>query len=90
MEQEEFDALADMFGSKGWKHFIQTAVDLEDALTKGAVDSASTNEQWQYLRGQLHQLRSILGYENYIRQVWKQQEEDAVEFLIGTDDADTV
>lgn len=76
LEQRQYEDLVDMFASDGWKFFYKSAEDLEEALTKGAADSAVTNEQWQYLRGQLGQLRSILGYETFITSVWQQKLED--------------
>lgn len=77
MNEKDYEALVDMFASPGWKYFISGVTELEEALTRGAVDHATTNETWQYLRGQLGQLRSILGYENFVELAWKQQQEDA-------------
>lgn len=76
MEERQYEDLVDMFASDGWKFFIDSAKELEEALTQGAVDNASTNEQWQYLRGQLSQLRSILGYQSFITSVWEQKVQD--------------
>ena len=80
MEEKEFEELNDMFHSEGWKLFINNIEELEDVITKSAVDNAVSNDQWQYCRGQTHQLRSILGYENFITVSWeadqKAKEED--------------
>jgi len=85
MEQKEYEDLVNTFTSDGWKYFVKSVSELEDALTKGAPDGATTNEQWHYARGQIHQLRSIAGYENYIRASWDQmqanQKEDNVDFV---------
>lgn len=79
MEEKEYETLLDMFASEGWKLFIEGAKELEDAVVQNCVDIADTNEKWQYLRGEVHQLRRILGYEDYIRALWAQQEEDAAQ-----------
>lgn len=76
LDNEKYEKLVDMFASDGWKLFLEEAANLEDALTKGAVDAADSNDKWQYARGQIHQLRSILGYENFLTQLRKQEEED--------------
>jgi len=89
MEQKDFDILIDMFASDGWKFYVQSAADLEEAITKGAVDGAATNDQWQYLRGQTHQLRSILGYETYVRGALAQLEEDK-EYITENVDVDII
>lgn len=86
MEEKDFENLFDMFSTPGWKEFIKQAGELHEALTKGAVDNAIDNDQWQYLRGQLGQLRSIINYEDATRvayadfQVkWTEEENEAEE-----------
>jgi cell division septation protein DedD len=79
MNQEEYENLVDMFASKGWKQFISAVTDIEDALTRTSVDSAPQNDDWQYLRGQVHQMRSLIGYENFIKMSWEQQERDKID-----------
>jgi hypothetical protein len=90
MDEKDFEALVDMFATPGWKLFAEGAANLESALTKGAVDGAPQNDQWQFLRGQVYQLRSIIGYERYIREMQKQQEEDAALELFTEDDIDVL
>jgi hypothetical protein len=89
MEEKDYNALVDMFASDGWKYFIESAEELERAITNGAADSAVTNEQWQYCRGQLHQLRSILGYADFVNHAWKDQQENTLE-LIENPDVDLI
>ena len=67
MEEQEFDVFLDLFSHEGWKMFIEDMAKWEEAVTKGAVDSAISNDQWQYCRGQTHLMRWVLGYENAIR-----------------------
>lgn len=76
MTEQEFNTYSDMFATDGWKLFIKSVEELEDGLTKSAVNAAPANDQWQYLRGQLNQLRSIIGYENYIHVAYENQEQE--------------
>lgn len=76
MEEKVFEQLNDMFQHEGWKHFVETATELRETLEKGAPDYAVTNDQWQYTRGKIHQLNLIVGYEQYIKAVWEQKEND--------------
>lgn len=78
MEEKEYEDLVDLFATPGWRFFVKSTQDLKTALTEGAPDGALTNDQWQYARGQIHQLRAIGGYETYITALWKQQQEDAL------------
>jgi len=78
MEKDDYENLVDMFAHPGWRFFTEFLTELEDVITKSAVDNAISNDQWQYCRGQTHQLRSILGYENYVNLAWDEsQREDS-------------
>ena len=39
MTQDEFTNYEHLFGSDGWRQFIKSVGEIEDAITKGAVDS---------------------------------------------------
>ena len=80
-KEKEFEELVEMFKTKGWKRFIQDTKDYEKLIQESSVDNAVTNDQWQYCRGQLHQLRSFIGYEGYTVAIHEQLE---------AEDADTV
>ena len=80
-KEKEFEDLVEMFKTKGWKRFIQDTKDYEKMVLGASVDNAVTNDQWQYCRGQLHQLRSFIAYENLTMTIHEQQE---------AEDADTV
>ncbi len=88
MEQKDFDNLRDMFASDGWKFFIESTQQYHDAVVQGAADSAQTNDQWQYARGLIHQLRSILTYQDFMERAEKQIEEDAAMELFMPEDPD--
>jgi len=94
MDQKTFEDLIDMFTSDGWALFIKGTEELEQAIVKAAPDGAITNDQWQFARGQVQQLRSVLGYENYVRLGYEAQErqieEDSILDSLGDPDADTI
>lgn len=79
MEDKDFRALTDMFESDGWKIYQDEHTELEEFATKGAVDNAPDGDTWQYLRGRLHGLRAVIGYENYVRVSYQQQLDDQEE-----------
>lgn len=85
MEERVYESLVDMFASDGWKHFIEDAAELESVLTHGAVDAADSNEKWQHARGQIHQLRAILGYEDFITHSYTEQQKDKLADMVGND-----
>lgn len=70
MIEKDFDALDDMFGSDGWKLYVTQAEELTNSIVEAAPTGAVTNDQWQYARGQIAQLRATLGYENFVRVSW--------------------
>ena len=77
-EEKDFEDLVEMFKTNGWKKFIQDAKDYEKMVQESSVDNAVTGDQWQYCRGQLHQLRSFIAYEHLTMTIHEQQEaEDA-------------
>ena len=65
--EQAYESAVDMFATDGWKNFIEEVTNLESIVTNSAVDNALSNDQWQYCRGQVHQLRSIIGYEDFIK-----------------------
>ena len=83
LTQERYEQLEDMFTHPGWEIFVGDVAELEEALVQNAPDSAATNDQWQYARGMIRQLRSIIGYEDYIKLAYNesQREPDDVDSL---------
>jgi len=65
-QEKETEALVDMFATEGWKIFMASITEIEELSTKSAPDNAATNDQWQYARGMIHQLRKIMNYETFI------------------------
>jgi hypothetical protein len=74
MEEKDFEVLSEMFQSDGWEMFIDNLTELEETIMKVAPDNAVTGDQWQYCRGQVHQLRRIIGYKNFIELSWENQQ----------------
>jgi hypothetical protein len=74
MEEKEFEELSEMFQSDGWKSFTSNLTELEETIMKVAPDNAVTGDQWQYCRGQVHQLRRIIGYRDFIELSWENQQ----------------
>ena len=85
MEEKEIEALLDMFGSEGWKFFITSLEEVDQVLKETAVDNAVSNDQWQYCRGMIHQIRKITGYENVIK---LSLEQDKIEYQPLEEDPD--
>ncbi len=87
MQQKDFDNLFDMFGTEGWKFFTSSVQELHDAIVQAAADQADTNDKWQFCRGQVQQLRSILNYETVMREaersIHEQAEQEAQEIEGG-------
>ena len=84
MQEKDYEALCDMFTSEGWKLFMENITDLEQNVTQVAPDAADTNDKWQYARGKIHQLRNLMGFENFIKVSWEQSlpethEEDGID-----------
>jgi len=76
MKEEEYSNYVEAFNSDGWKQFMDIVVDNEKNLLLASVDGADTGDKWQYLRGQVSQLRGIMGFPNYIESVWQQSQQD--------------
>ena len=72
MTQEQYDMLVDLFAHPGYKFIIEGLDELKGSLQEAAVDNATTNDQWQFLRGQMAQMRSFIGYETFIHHMWKE------------------
>ena len=85
MEEKDYEVLKEMFATPGWKMFIENITELEKTIMKVAPDNALTGDQWQYCRGKVHQLRSVMGYENFIELSWEQQQAVDVEDGVDVD-----
>jgi len=64
--RKEFEQYEEMFGTDGWKKLMENAEDQHKNIMASAVAAAPTNDQWQFLRGQVTQLDQLLGFETYV------------------------
>lgn len=75
-QEKRYNNLRDMFNSEGWKEFQK---DIEAQLTP-RIDNAfvicQTNDQWQYLRGEVNILKQIEGYQAQVEFQQKLEEEE--------------
>jgi len=76
--RQEFEQYEEMFQTDGWKKLIENATDQHKGIMGSAVMAAPTNDQWQFLRGQVSQLDQLLGFEGYVTQTLRQMDEDDV------------
>lgn len=88
MTEKEYEALNDMFASEGWSLFNDAAQKLLDVLINAAPDHADTNDKWQYARGQIQQIKSIVSYPTFIKATWEQELED--KRIEATDNQDAI
>ena len=75
-QQQELEILLDLFEHKGWKLFIEEKEDLLTSLKENAYIECDDNNAWQQRRGIIANLQSIVTYENAIKYVIEQGEED--------------
>ena len=73
--QKELEQYEEMFQTEGWKNLIKTGTIQHENIMGCAVAAAQTNDQWQFLRGQITQLDQLLGFEGYVIQTLKQLDE---------------
>jgi len=80
MEQEvtekEYEDILSTLASPGWKLMVEESAKLAQALRNHAPEYATTNDVWQYTRGQIQQLDRMVNYETFIRAAMEQQEDD--------------
>lgn len=77
-DEEYYEKLIELFSTEGWKMFQTEAKERLTSLIDAAPDVCTTNETWQYQRGCIATLRTIVGYENFIRSTMEQAENDAI------------
>jgi hypothetical protein len=74
-QNKDYDDYCEMFSTAGWKAFVSSVTDKRENTLKAAPTGAATNDQWQFCRGMLDDMDTIIGFENYIHEVWKQMVE---------------
>ena len=70
----DYAAAVEMFGTAGWQAYVADAKVVRQALLESSPYGASTNDQWQYARGQLAVFDQIIHHENFVRRMIEAQE----------------
>jgi len=71
-EREEEDA-RDLFSMPGWKNLVD---EWEDQMQMCNLDSCQTLEDLHFQKGRLAVLRMMLNFENYIKNITEDDDED--------------
>ena len=71
-EREEEDA-RDLFSMPGWKNLVD---EWEDQLQMCNLDSCQSLEDLHFQKGRLAVLRMMLNFENYIKNIAEDDDED--------------
>lgn len=66
-EKEELEALENMFLTEGWKIFTKDVQGLLDTALNNPDLECTTNDEWQYRRGSIKELRYISMYQEIMR-----------------------
>ena len=65
-QMKEHDDYVEMFATEGWRFLMKSMEELRGDIMDGSISGAPSNDQWQFLRGQVSQLISVIGFEQYI------------------------
>ena len=71
-EKEEEDA-RDLFSMPGWKNLVE---EWEDQMQMCNLDSCQSLEDLHFQKGRLAVLRMMLNFENYIKNIAEDDDED--------------
>ena len=71
-EREEEDA-RDLFSMPGWKNLVE---EWEDQMQMCNLDSCQSLEDLHFQKGRLAVLRMMLNFENYIKNISEDDDED--------------
>lgn len=75
-QTKEYEEYCDMFATAGWKRYIEGMTEHKEITLNAAPDNAIVNDTWQYCRGMLSHMQSVIGFENYVHMVHDQQVEE--------------
>ena len=78
MNDKDYNEMVDTFGTPGWQSFIKQLEETLQSMTVSAPHSATTNDEWQYLRGWLACANAVVGHENFVRASYESELEDMV------------
>ena len=66
-QHQKLEEVVNLFSKEGWKIFQEEIKAQCELATEFADGDCITNDQWQFRRGELKILRSLMNYEQYIR-----------------------
>lgn len=76
-QEKQYEDLREMFNSEGWKVFIGEIEEKLKASVDTAPDTCINNDQWQFRKGEIFQLRQIANLETYIDAIMEMGATDA-------------
>ena len=71
-ENKQYDDYCNMFATDGWITYLKQLEETREATLQAAPHNAANNDTWQYCRGMLAQMDSILGFEAFVHAVQEQ------------------
>ena len=83
---QEFVDFEEMFATPGWKRYIKQVQITRDGTLQAAPENASDNNKWQYCRGMLSQMQSVLSFEVYVSTVKEDLLKEEAEKLASDED----
>jgi hypothetical protein len=83
--RKEFEQYEEMFQTDAWMKLIENATEQHKIIMESAVRAAPTNDQWQFLRGQITQLEQLLGFESYVVNTLQYDDEGNADDLTVSD-----
>lgn len=85
-EQEEIRQMEELFGTTGWKTFIERNQTAMDLVQKQAIHAKNSDELFM-LKGQMHVLQQVVQYEQtFLQSVEDTQEERKLEAALGKEE----
>lgn len=75
-EQEYYEAHFEMFASKGWQHFLEDLQDAKTLIVGHITTSPLTDQQYNFLKGDLSRINLILGYKDALNNAYDSLKEE--------------
>ena len=76
--QKYYEDLLTMFQTDGWKHLISDYTESLQSLQENSDYDCKTNDEWQFRRGEMQQLRNLIGFESFIRMSYEGMPHDTL------------
>ncbi len=76
-QKQQYEDFEEMFQTAGWKELMKLSNEMHKNIMDSAVNAAPSNDQWQFLRGQVTQLETLIQFEPYIVNTMVQMDAEA-------------